>query len=117
MSKRGDELYLGHMRQMAYTVCDLVRGITREELQTDTRTQLALVRAITVVGEAARHMSEELMSANPDVPWKRIVGMRHRLVHDYFETDLEVVWITATVHIPELIELLEKITPPEPRST
>lgn len=117
MSKRGDELYLGHMRQMASTVCDLVRGMTREELQTDTRTQLALVRAITVIGEAARHMSEALVSKNPDVPWKRIIGMRHKLVHDYFETDLEVVWTTATVHIPELVALLDQIIPPEPPST
>jgi uncharacterized protein with HEPN domain len=101
---------------MAATVCDLVQGMPREELQTDIRTQLALVRAITVIGEAARHMSEALRTAHPEVPWQRIVGMRHKLVHDYFETDLDVVWTTATVHIPELLELLGEFTPPEPPS-
>jgi len=116
MSKRGDELFLGHMLRMAVTARDLVTGMTRADFEHDVRTQLALVRAITIIGEAARQVTSAGTSANPRIPWARIIGMRHKLVHDYFETDLDVVWTTATVHIPELIALLEPITPPEPPS-
>ena len=113
MSKRGDELYLGHMLDMARAARSLLEGVTREAFAKDLRTQLALVRAITIVGEAARRVTNEFTARHPEIPWRQIIGMRHKLVHDYFETDLDVVWTAATVYIPQLISLLEKITPPE----
>jgi uncharacterized protein with HEPN domain len=116
MSKRDDAVYLGHMRDLATTVVELVNGVTREGLESDRKLQLALAHAVQIVGEAARHVSTATAEAHPEVPWARIIGMRHKLVHDYFETDLDVVWQAATIRIPELLELLEKITPPVPPS-
>lgn len=61
-----------------------------------------------MIGEAAAHVTDELRSRYPDVPWKDIVGMRNRLIHNYFEVDLSLLWTTVTDDLPELIALLER---------
>jgi uncharacterized protein with HEPN domain len=62
----------------------------------------AIVRAIEVIGEAASKVTAETQAASPGIPWSSIVGMRYRLVHGYFDIDLDVVWKTVTVEIPPL---------------
>jgi len=67
------------------------------------------VSVIEIIGEAARHVSDELKSKNPEIAWIDIVGMRNRLVHGYFSVDYDVVWDTATLYVPELLVQLKKI--------
>ena len=62
-----------------------------------------------ILGEAAGKLSSEFVSANPEVPWKEMTGLCHKLVHDYFEVDLDIVWRTATVNVPEIAAFV--ITP------
>ena len=57
---------------------------------------------LTVVGEAAKHVSSGLKTEYPDVPWKEISGMRDKIIHHYFGVDYEAVWLTVTTDIPEL---------------
>jgi uncharacterized protein with HEPN domain len=73
--------------------------------------QLALMRLIEIVGEAASRVSPMVQSAHTDIAWAAIVGMRNRLVHAYFAVDLDRVWETVTIYIPVLIAQLEKIAP------
>jgi len=63
---------------------------------------------IQLIGEAARHVPEEVRSAIPDVPWAQIVGMRHILVHGYFEVDNDLVWTTVERDIPALRGAVER---------
>jgi uncharacterized protein with HEPN domain len=65
------------------------------------------------VGEAATKISKEERDKYPQIPWKQIMGMRHKIIHDYFDIDYDVVWETATLRVPELIAELEKIVPPD----
>lgn len=67
------------------------------------------MRHLHIIGEACRKLSDELRSANPDVPWKDIIGMRNVLVHDYFLVDLEVVWTAATTKLDPLKIQVERM--------
>ena len=66
-----------------------------------------------VIGEAARHVSPDLQRANPQIPWSRIIAMRHKVVHDYLHVDYDIVWDVVTADLPPFMADLEKIVPPE----
>jgi len=68
-----------------------------------------MVRHIQIIGEAARTLSEDLRKCAPEIPWSDIIGMRHIIVHHYFETDLEVVWKAVTSDIPRLKRMVLKL--------
>lgn len=84
-------------------------GRTRRDLDTDLMLFFALVRAVEIVGEAASQLSEEARRTIPDVPWPRVVGMRNRLVHAYFEVDRDILWITVTEALPPLAARLRRV--------
>ena len=74
---------------------------------------LQLYALIERIGEAAAHVSAAFRKQHPEVPWQNVAGMRHKLIHDYFEIDLDVVWMAAKDDAPDLISLLEPLVPPE----
>jgi uncharacterized protein with HEPN domain len=67
------------------------------------------VRLLEVIGEAARGVSPAFRNSHPDLPWKNMVGMRDRLIHGYYDINLDVVWKTVTEDLPPLISQLEEI--------
>lgn len=69
----------------------------------------ALVRSIEIIGEAATKTSEEARTATLNIPWKAIIGMRHRLIHAYFDIDADILWVAATVEVPALLSQLRKL--------
>ena len=74
-------------------------------------------RRIEIVGEAARHVSDAFEAAHPEIPWRQIVGTRHRIAHEYAEIDYDVVWRIVSLHLPALIGHLEPLVeslPPDP---
>ena len=71
------------------------------------------MRQLGIIGEAARRISEESRKAHAEVPWDDIVGMRNRLIHEYFRVDLRRVWDTVKYDVPGLIRLIAPIVPPE----
>lgn len=89
-----------------------VAGMTREAFDDDKKTQYAVSRALEIVGEAASHVDEEDRNRHPDIPWRRVAGMRTILAHEYFRIDLDVVWNILSVQLPPLIGQLERIVPP-----
>ena len=105
-----DELvYVGHMLDTIRTALRLVAGKTRRDYDQDEVLRLALVHLVQVIGEAARRVSPEFSAAHPQIPWKAIIGMRHKVVHDYLGVDEEVVWDTVIHELPQLVRLLEEI--------
>lgn len=108
-----ERTYLVDMLVAARDVRALTGGLTREPLEESRLHQLALAKAIELIGEAARQVSERTRAAHPEIPWPQIIRMRHRLVHDYGRIDLEVVWRVTQIYVPELIAQLEPLVPPE----
>lgn len=87
--------------------------ISLEDLSADTLLQDGLVRQLGILGEAASRISGVYQTAHEDVPWRDVIGMRNRLVHAYWETDVGEVWRTVTNDLPDLIDTLEALVPPE----
>jgi uncharacterized protein with HEPN domain len=77
---------------------------------------LAVERALEIVGEAARRVSETYRQAHPEIPWQSIIAQRNVLAHEYGEIKHELIWKVATIRIPELIPLLEKLIPSIPNT-
>lgn len=75
---------------------------SREQFDNDEVIQAALTRWIQNIGEAAGKVSAELRATYPDVPWREMAGMRHRVVHDYAFVNLDVVWRVCTVRVHDL---------------
>ena len=88
-------------------------GINKAEFLDSDLHQSAVIRALEVLGEAAGRVSRETVAALPEIPWQDVTGMRHRLIHDYFDVNLELVWEVVQDEIPSLIKALERLVPPE----
>ena len=110
---KDDSFYLGHMLDQSVKVVSKVNGKTRDDFDADENLRLALAPLVQTIGEAARHVSDTTKEANPEVPWRNIMGMRHRIVHDYMNVDEDLLWTVATVHLPSLIDLLAALVPSE----
>ena len=71
------------------------KGMTFEEFKADRKTINAVVRSVEVIGEASKKIPESVTARYPGVPWKRVAGMRDKLIHEYFGIDLEILWKVA----------------------
>jgi uncharacterized protein with HEPN domain len=91
------------MIEAAEAVGRFIAGRSRPDLDGDELLRFALVRAVELFGEAASKVSDQTQSAGASVPWGRIVAMRNRLIHAYFDIDLDILWNTARVEIPGLL--------------
>ena len=80
---------------------NFVGDCTFEEFLGDIKTQYAVVRALEIIGEAAKHVPEDTRQKYPSVPWKDLAGIRDKLIHAYFGVDPEVVWLSVKEGIPE----------------
>lgn len=104
-----DPSYVQDMLNYAHRVSAFMDGVDRDRLEQDLMLQDAVIRALSVIGEAARRVSDEYRAAHPEVPWRGIVGMRHVLVHDYTDVDLDAVWSAASHEVPALVPALETL--------
>ena len=110
---RNDDAYLLDMLLAARDGVRFATGLTFAQFQGSRLQQYAILKAIEIVGEAAAHISVDTKSSHPGVPWTEIIGMRNRLVHGYFEVDIERVWGTVQYDLPRLISHIEPLVPPE----
>ena len=102
-----DDVRLRHMRDAAREAIGFAEGKSRDALDSDRQLVLALAKCIEIIGEAATHVSEETMQRCPSIPWPQIKGVRNRLIHGYFDIDLDRVWDTVQDDLPSLIASLE----------
>jgi uncharacterized protein with HEPN domain len=98
--------YLEDMADATERVAEFIEGLTYEEFLEDTKTAFAVIRAIEVLGEAAKNIPDTVRKRYPRIPWREIAGMRDKLVHHYFGVNLEVVWKTAVQDLPALLPVV-----------
>jgi len=106
-----DSVRIRHILDAAREAVAFAKERIRADLDTDRKLNLSLVRLLEIIGEAVRGISQEFRDSHPDLPWKIMIGMRDRLIHAYFDVNLDVVWQTVTEDLPPLIAQLEKIVP------
>lgn len=104
---KDDLLYFGHMLDAARGAHAATEGVSREAFDADENLRLAQAHRIQIIGEAARLVSPAGRAAHPEIPWRQIAGMRHRIVHDYLNVRYGVVWEVVTCDVPALIASLE----------
>jgi len=109
--QKDDFVYVGHMLDTARSIVSKAASKSRAEFDANENLRLALAHLIQTLGEAARRVSPEFQQDHPELPWKQIIGMRHKVVHDYLHVDYDIVWAVATVDLPPLVAKLEKILP------
>jgi|694.fasta_scaffold09820_16 uncharacterized protein with HEPN domain len=101
--------YLQDMLNAAKLAQDFVAGIDWAAFEIDLMRQAAVTREFEIIGEAARRISTETQSTLPHIPWSKIIGMRNRLIHEYDDLDLVIIWDTIHTALPQLITTLESI--------
>ncbi len=110
---RDDEIRLSHVLEATREALSFVSGKTRAELTADRMLVLAVVKEVEIISEAAAQISDQCREHFPKIPWADIIGMRNRLVHAYFDINLDIVWSTATKELPQLRVKLERIVAPD----
>lgn len=109
MSQHEQRVRLMHMRDHAVEAVEMVQGMRRKELDTNRGLNLALVRLIEIVGEAANRISPEIQKKCTSIPWAQIVGLRNRLIHGYDEVDFDILWRIIQDDLPSLIMELDRL--------
>jgi uncharacterized protein with HEPN domain len=107
--KRNYYLFLKDIVQAMEAIEKFVQGMNFEKFIEDDKTSSAVIRKFEIIGEATRNIPDWIREKHPHIPWKRMVGMRDRLIHAYFGIDYRLVWDTIKLEIPKLKPELEKI--------
>ena len=108
-----DDAYMLDMLLAARKVETFTCGVIWKKFKDDDLLQNAVMHQIQIIGEAARKISKQCKDIHPEIPWQIIVGMRNRLVHEYFDIIPERVWDVVENSLPELIRLIEPLVPPD----
>ncbi len=107
--RKDDLTRLKHMLDAGNEILEFSEGKTRPDLDENRKLSLSLVHLLEILGEAASEISKDFKRDHPEIPWKQVIGMRNRLIHGYFDIDLDIVWRTVNDDIPSLVSKLEKI--------
>jgi len=110
MSQR-NESYVVDILHAARLVQSFLLNVDRGAFDRDIMRQSAVIHQLMVIGEAAKHISQQFKDDHSEVPWKDMAGMRDILIHAYRRINLDEVWSAATVHVPDLIRQIEPLVP------
>ncbi len=109
MSDRRDLDYLGDIVEAMEEVAEFIAGMSEDQFMYDRKTQRAVVRDLEVIGEAAKALSDDVRSQNPQIPWKGLAGVRDKMIHHYFGLDYQVIWTIASDELPVLLPKVRDI--------
>ncbi|MBM4019694.1 MAG: DUF86 domain-containing protein [Planctomycetes bacterium] len=112
----GDAGRLWDMLTYARQISQGVSGMTFAQYAADGDRRLATERRLEIIGEAAPNVSQAFMEAHPEIPWRRIIGLRNVLAHEYGDIRQERIFRIVREDIPALVRLLEPLSPPPPES-
>jgi uncharacterized protein with HEPN domain len=109
MSKRDVRLFLHDMREAIEKIERYIAALSLEQFERNDMVIDAVVRNLEIIGEAARNIPTDLRNKYPAAEWTRVVGFRNIVIHEYFDVDLEIVWIIATQRLAELKTVLQQM--------
>jgi len=94
--------YIDDILNSVEEIEEFIYGMDYDTFSSDRKTENAVIRSLEVMGEAAAKIPDTIREKYPDIPWKRMVGMRNKLIHNYFGVDSDIVWAVSTEEIPPL---------------
>jgi uncharacterized protein with HEPN domain len=106
--KMADEQRIAHIKDAIKELEEYCAGVNSVDFKANSMMRFASIKQIEIIGEAARHISDETRSKFPDIAWKEIAGLRNILVHEYFGIDADLIWQIISVDIPELKNKLKR---------
>ena len=109
MSKRDWRLFVSDILESIEKIERYTLGVSYEEFMKDDKLKDAVVRNLEIIGEAANYIPDEIKVKYKDIPWRQIVGLRHRLIHGYFVVDYDIVWNIVIKDIPRLKTAIKRI--------
>jgi uncharacterized protein with HEPN domain len=101
--------YVADILTSIQEVEEFTRSMDYGDFASDKKTVNAVVRSLEIMGEAAKRVPEEVRQRYPNIPWKRMTGMRDKLIHEYSGVDLEIVWGVVKTELPPVKPLIEQI--------
>jgi uncharacterized protein with HEPN domain len=101
--------YINDILDSINLAIEFTKNLEYDDFAQDKKTILAVIRCLEVIGEASKKITPEIKNHFQEVPWKRMTGMRDKLIHDYFGVDLEKIWLTVKKDLPPLHEKLRII--------
>ena len=101
--------YLDDILRAIGEILSFVEDMDFETFRSDQRTNLAVIRALEIIGEAARYIPANERRRHSQVPWQEMVAMRNKLIHQYFGVDLEVLWRTVQEDVPPLRDEISRM--------
>jgi uncharacterized protein with HEPN domain len=116
MSKRPINLLLNDIRQALDRIEQYIKNLSFDAFSDDQKSVDAVVRNLEIIGEAASRLPDEFKEKYSEIEWYKVVGLRHRIVHEYFGIDLEIIWQILQKDLPELRQKLTQIMSSEGNS-
>lgn len=111
MFKREAKLYLEDIKNSIEKIEKYTKSLTFKKFVKDFKTIDAVVRNLSIIGEAVNNMPQEIKDQRPDIPWDEIIGMRNKVIHEYFGIDEDILWATIKNDLPyfkeQILELIE----------
>lgn len=106
---KSDQVYLDHILEAITKIENFTKGVSRVDFDSNVMIQDAIIRNIEIIGEATKKISKSFTQTHDEIPWSAMAGMRDKLIHDYLDVDLDVVWKTVEIDMPLLKELISGI--------
>jgi uncharacterized protein with HEPN domain len=109
MSKRSINILIEDIQEAIDKMDRYIEGMSQDSFESDEKTNDAVVRNLEIIGEAANRLPKDFKDKHSEIEWNKIVGLRHRIVHEYFGVDLSIIWQILKKDIPAFKYSLEKI--------
>lgn len=113
---KADIVYIKHIFDAIIKIEKFIEGVSFEQFTGNEMMMAAVVRELEIIGEASNKISGDFQDRHFDIPWSEIIGMRHKLIHDYFGVDINLVWLTCQNNLAELKEKIVDILESETES-
>lgn len=107
--KKDDSVYLHHILDAIHRIETYTKGISKETYMQNGLLQDGVVRQLEIIGEASNNLSDEFQEKHSEIPWGQIISLRNRIIHAYFDINLEITWDIVRGDIPELKRQIERI--------